>query len=96
MTSDSLIVQKVVFIHRYGDSEIFIVLCRFARRCWCSEAEKLQVLRELTGFDNPAELFDALDTNETGEIGIKGWHGEGSQLGGIWMIWWVLEWLRYK
>lgn len=30
-----------------------------------------QVLRELTGFDDPLELFDALDTDEKGEIGIE-------------------------
>lgn len=28
-----------------------------------------EVLRELTGFDDPLELFDALDTDEKGEIG---------------------------
>eukprot|EP00913_Durusdinium_trenchii_P023747 g22303.t2 len=30
-----------------------------------------EVLRELTGFDDPLELFDALDTDEKGEIGIE-------------------------
>lgn len=27
------------------------------------------MLRDLTGFDDPVELFDALDTNEKGEVG---------------------------
>ncbi|CAE7574408.1 unnamed protein product [Symbiodinium pilosum] len=30
-----------------------------------------QMLRELTGFDDAVELFDALDLQETGEIGIE-------------------------
>ena len=28
-----------------------------------------QMLRDLTGFDDPVELFDALDSNEKGEVG---------------------------
>lgn len=32
------------------------------------------MLRDLTGFDDPVELFDALDTNEKGELGAqRGW-----------------------
>lgn len=30
-----------------------------------------QMLRDLTGFDDPVELFDALDSNERGEVGIE-------------------------
>ena len=30
-----------------------------------------QMLRDLTGFDDPVELFDALDTNEKGEVGAQ-------------------------
>ena len=29
----------------------------------------LEMLRDLTGFDDPVELFDALDSNEKGEVG---------------------------
>lgn len=29
------------------------------------------MLRDLTGFDDPVELFDALDTNEKGELGAQ-------------------------
>ena len=29
------------------------------------------MLRDLTGFDDPVELFDALDTNEKGEVGAQ-------------------------
>lgn len=29
------------------------------------------MLRDLTGFDDPVELFDALDSNEKGEVGIE-------------------------
>ncbi|CAJ1390045.1 unnamed protein product [Effrenium voratum] len=30
-----------------------------------------QILRDLTGFDDPTELFDALDLDESGELGIE-------------------------
>eukprot|EP00434_Breviolum_minutum_P005945 symbB.v1.2.005243.t1/scaffold304.1/size234131/2 len=30
-----------------------------------------QMLRDLTGFDDPVELFDALDTTQKGELGIE-------------------------
>ena len=36
-----------------------------------------EMLRDLTGFDDPVELFDALDSNERGEVGGTG-RGRGT------------------
>lgn len=56
------------------------------------------MLRDLTGFDDPVELFDALDTNEKGELGAqRGWTKHfffcdmwgGREMMLFWKIWMV-------
>ena len=43
--------------------------CMNAALNFTSHNPTLEMLRDLTGFDDPVELFDALDSNEKGEVG---------------------------